>query len=228
MNMTGATKNKLEIWILDKCKICGSPVHQHEFFYLYSKNKVVYRKAFYCYSHSVFSFQRTESISKYVVLRRSYQNSRLSIHHWTSSSCRDRIVASPSWRTSLKKWKSLIEVSRRFEMCNRELLKDEKSFQNRKTEEILRFSSTRLGKYWCCCKELRPSSWRSACVFKFFFLSGKAMQLSLFLWEKSVDEDFPSDDQLRLNVFNPFTPKISLVILLIVCHTALMALVQRI
>lgn len=132
MNMTGATKNKLEIWILDKCKICGSPVHQHEVFYLYSKNKVVYRKAIYCYSHSVFSFQRTESISKYVVLRRSYQKSRLSSHHWTSSSCRDRIVASPSWRTSLKKWKSLIEVSRRFEMCNRELLKDEKSLQNRK------------------------------------------------------------------------------------------------
>ena len=135
MNMTGATKNKLEIWILDKCKICGSPVHQHEVFYLYSKNKVVYRKAIYCYSHFVFSFQRTESISKYVVLRRSYQKSRLSSHHWTSSSCRDRIVASPSWRTSLKKWKSLIEVSRRFEMCNRELLKDEKSFQNRKMEE---------------------------------------------------------------------------------------------
>ena len=67
MNMTGATKNKLEIWILDKCKICGSPVHQHEVFYLYSKNKVVYRKAIYCYSHSVFSFQRTESISKYEV-----------------------------------------------------------------------------------------------------------------------------------------------------------------
>ena len=67
-----------------------------------------------------------------MVLRRSYQKSRLSSHHWTSSSCRDRIVASPSWRTSLKKWKSLIEVSRRFEMCNRELLKDEKSLQNRK------------------------------------------------------------------------------------------------
>lgn len=76
--------------------------------------------------------QRTESISKFVVLRRSYQKSRLSSHHWTSSSCRDRIVASPSWRTSLKKWKSLIEVSRRFEMCNQELLKDEKSLQNRK------------------------------------------------------------------------------------------------
>ena len=54
------------------------------------------------------------------------------------------------------------------------------------------------------------------------------MQLSLFLWEKSVDEDFPSDDELRLNVVNPFTPKISLVILFIVCHIALMALVQRI
>ena len=101
-------------------------------------------------------------------------------------------------------------------------------FKIEKIEEILRFSSTRLGKYWCCCKELRPSSWRSACVFKFFFLSGKAMQLSLFLWEKSVEEDFPSDDELRLNVVNPFTPKISLVILLIVCHTVLMALVQRI
>ena len=31
--------------------------------YLYSKNKVVHPKAIYCYSHPVFSFQRTDGIN---------------------------------------------------------------------------------------------------------------------------------------------------------------------
>lgn len=39
--------------------------------------------------------------------------------------------------------------------------KTKRVYKIEKMEETLWFSSTRLGKYWCCCKELRPSSWRS-------------------------------------------------------------------
>ena len=164
-----------------------------------------------------------------MVLRRSYQKSRLSSQHWTSSSCRDRIVASPSWRTSLKKWKSLIEVSRRFEMCNQELLKDEKSLQNWKKWKKHYDSLPRdLAKIDAVVRNCVRRLGGLLAYLNSSFFYGKAIHLSLFLWEKSVDEDFPSDDQLRLNVVNPFTPNISLVILLIVCHTVLMALVQRI